>query len=155
MVLSILSKINIPLFTFDEYCRFWSKVRKTDTCWEWLADSVSDGYGRICLRQSKYLAHRVSYANSYGQPGELDVLHKCDNPKCVRPDHLFLGTDADNQQDKERKGRGNHLRGEDHPNHKLSDIDRQRIIEIKNKRELTHEQLARRYNVSLSLINKL
>lgn len=109
--------------------RFWSHVDKTEGCWNWTGAFSKTNvarrkhfYGAFCFRENKervwVMAHRYSYELAYGKivghvPGdegqELCVLHHCDNPKCVRPDHLFLGTDQDNHDDMVRKGR--HARG--------------------------------------------
>ncbi len=86
--------------------RFWSKVNKTDNCWNWLACKTKDGYGRIFIKDKVLLAHRVSWAIHDGQiPKGLQVLHRCDNPSCVNPAHLFLGTVSDNMRDSVAKGR--------------------------------------------------
>ena len=86
--------------------RFWSKVVDTGYCWEWQARKTVDGYGVFRLPKSTILSHRVAYQiiNGVIDP-TLQVLHKCDNPCCVCPDHLFTGTHADNMKDKQRKGR--------------------------------------------------
>lgn len=87
--------------------RFWAKVNKTDTCWLWTA-SLSGGYGRFGLggHGRNVYAHRLSWKLAYGEvPHGKDVLHNCDTPCCVRPSHLFLGTDVDNARDRMEKGR--------------------------------------------------
>jgi|SRR6266567_1315290 len=92
--------------------RFWAKVIKTPGCWKWAAKRYHRfGYGVLATPKSKWgrtqiEAHRVSWVLHFGQvPEGLSVLHRCDNPECTRPDHLFLGTTADNLADMRRKGR--------------------------------------------------
>jgi len=86
--------------------RFWEKVKKGDGCWEWTA-ATSRGYGTFNLgrRQGTRGAHVVAYELKVGPTEGGFVLHQCDNPACVRPDHLFLGTNADNMRDMSSKGR--------------------------------------------------
>ena len=86
--------------------RFWAKVNKTDGCWLWTACKLRSGYGQFCLNEKMLKAHRVSWEMAFGTiPPGLLVLHKCDVPACVRPDHLFLGTQQENMDDCKRKGR--------------------------------------------------
>jgi hypothetical protein len=97
--------------------RFWDKVqkRKPAECWEWTHSLNPSGYGQISVGKSPNKAHRVSWVLHRGPiPDGLCVLHKCDNRKCVNPDHLFLGTKADNTEDMMSKGRG---RGPDPKTH--------------------------------------
>jgi hypothetical protein len=88
--------------------KFWSKVDKTDVCWNWTASTNGNGYGQFKVSRTRknITAHRMSYVLHHGQiPDGLWVLHKCDNRKCVNPDHLFLGDAAANVHDMDAKGR--------------------------------------------------
>lgn len=107
----------------DASARFWSKVKKTDDCWEWGAARNRKGYGDFYLKGSMRKAHRVSWVMEHGEiEGGLMVCHHCDNPSCVRPDHLFLGTARDNEEDSRQKGRTVKLRGELHGNSKMTPL---------------------------------
>lgn len=98
--------------------RFWEKVNKTETCWLWTATHNGRGYGTILAAagEEKILAHRASRELHYGPiPEGLVVCHHCDVRRCVRPDHLFLGTYKDNTQDMVQKGKHySHFRGATH-----------------------------------------
>lgn len=90
---------------------FWSRVDMSvgpDACWPYTGKRDSDGYGQVRYAGRRPHASRVAYIFTHGAiPGELQVLHRCDNPPCCNPAHLFLGTNADNMTDKARKGRCN------------------------------------------------
>lgn len=118
--------------------RFWPNVEKTDSCWHWTGQSSGKlGYGRIAWARSFVLAHRVSWEIHHGPiPAGLFVCHRCDTPSCVRPDHLFLGTPADNTRDMLAKGRHHashapRLAGEAHPQARLTQAD---VAEIRRQR---------------------
>lgn len=88
---------------------FWSKIniKREDECWEWNCSAQKWGYGWLRIKGKNYLAHRLAYEFVHGEiPQGLHVLHKCDNPPCCNPNHLFLGTQADNVEDMKVKGRG-------------------------------------------------
>lgn len=89
--------------------RFWEKVRRTNGCWLWMGSTNSNGYGQITRGPRPHLAHRIAWELTHGSiPDGLCVLHDCpdgDNPRCVNPEHLFLGTQCDNIEDMVRKGR--------------------------------------------------
>ena len=87
--------------------RFWEKVDKSGDCWEWIASKTRDGYGMFrdrTLRKNMIKSHKWSWIYYFGGPGSLHVLHKCNNPGCVRPDHLYLGTHAQNMADIAKAG---------------------------------------------------
>lgn len=91
--------------------RFWSRVDKgsADECWLWTGGLVKKRYGNFQLPEQQWLAHRFAWTLVFGEiPDGLCVCHRCDNPPCVNPDHLFLGTHTDNMRDCIAKGRMAH-----------------------------------------------
>ena len=137
--------------------RFWKYVRKTDTCWLWTGGTTG-GYGSFSIgRHRKQPAHRFSWALHYGPiPDGLWVLHQCDNPPCVRPDHLFLGTVKDNARDMAQKGRGTHYarswpKGEANPRARLTE-DVVRIIRARALTGETQSSLGREFGVKWNTI---
>jgi len=96
--------------------RFWDKVQigNNNECWEWKAQLNEKRYGILWYNRKNTRAHRMSWMIHHGDvPMGMCVLHKCDNPSCVNPAHLFLGTNKDNSVDMMRKGRNNPPKGED------------------------------------------
>lgn len=127
-------------------------------CWEWMASKNAGGYGRIRAKNTMCLAHRISWEIFCGDiPRGLCVCHKCDNPSCVNPDHLFIGTRQDNMDDMLKKGRyvkGKTykgiecpIRGSLSPRSKLTEKD---VIEIRRRYKegnASYRSLAKEFGV--------
>lgn len=131
--------------------RFAIYTKCGPNCWEWIGQKDPDGYGRLHVDGSPALAHRVSYLLCYGSiPDGMDVLHKCDTPKCVNPEHLFLGTQADNVRDMHAKGRARKrgMKGAEHHQAKLTESD---VRAIRRSTELGRE-IAARYGLSTTQV---
>jgi hypothetical protein len=95
----------------DDLTAFFSKVAFTDDCWLWQG-TTNNGYGLFRVRGKTRLAHRVAFAIEHGYtPAGMVVMHRCDNPPCVNPDHLVLGTQRGNMQDAVAKGRSRNGNG--------------------------------------------
>lgn len=113
-----------PEYTPKDLERFWCKVDRSggpDACWNWTGSRIPKGYGNLKWDGKNRRAHRVAWTIAFGSiPIGLHVLHNCDNPSCVNPRHLFLGTNQDNVDDRERKGRNNPPRRQKHWKHKLT-----------------------------------
>lgn len=97
----------VPSVVFSEsyQTRFFSKVNKTEECWLWSGATLKKGYGHTYADGAYYLAHRISFVIAGGtlEPGDL-VLHRCDVPNCVRPDHLYKGNKSRNALDAYERG---------------------------------------------------
>lgn len=115
--------------------RFWSRVDKSGECWIWTGAKTAAGYGEIYLDGRMVYAHRLSSEMAEGPiPEGIFILHKCDRPDCVKPEHLFRGTHQANMDDMWAKGRGNpgrHPFGDEHPRAKVTD---DQVVEIRRRR---------------------
>lgn len=105
-------------------------IDKISSCWNWIGNSYN-GYGLFWNKGKQWKAHRFSYFYFIGTiPKGMNICHRCDNPACVNPEHLFLGTQKDNMQDMLKKGRGPVVSGEKHPR---AILDFNRVKEIKER----------------------
>jgi hypothetical protein len=146
------------IIPFEE--RFWSKVDKTPgqgpkgTCWTWTAATDRYGYGLTSVNRHPTVAHRVARELDQGPiPAGLCVLHKCDNPPCVNPKHLFIGTKKDNAQDAIAKGRWTQAHTK---NRKL--LTESQVRDIRQKYATgvtTFAALGKHFGVSSSTINHI
>ena len=142
----------VLIYDEETEARFWSKVDKGADCWEWQAARQKYGHGLFWHR--KHLkAHRVSYELANGPiPHGLCVLHQCDNPPCVNPDHLHLGTKADNNRERDERGRHVAFHGEGHPRAILTREQVEHIRSIPKNTKGFAAELALRYGVSKNYI---
>lgn len=147
----------------DPKTRFWDKVDKSSghgpagDCWFWTGNTKTGGYGKIRDGSRSLKAHRLSYEMHFGPipagPGYHGycVCHRCDEPRCVNPSHLFLGLNRDNQVDKAVKGRSADCRGEKNPLAKLSEED---VRAIRNDGR-TQQATADSYGISNSQVSRI
>lgn len=150
--------------------RFWPKVNKNGPspahvtvngpCWEWTASVEHSGHGRIQIpnatngRKGVVGAHRVSWFLHHGRWPDRCVLHRCDNPRCVNPDHLFEGTKADNVHDMHAKGRANPPRGEQCVRAKITESDVRKIREQAAAGK-PQTQIAREMGITYYVVNSV
>ncbi len=121
-------------------------------CLEFAGYKNSDGYGRIMRSGTSWAAHRLSYVLSSGPiPEGLVVMHECDNPACINPEHLKVGTIADNVHDMERKCRTRRRKGSAHQNAKLTEKD---VVLIRTTDESV-TNLAKRLGVTKTLVSRI
>lgn len=126
--------------------KFWKRVEKTDTCWLWRGPINSDGYGAVGMNFKTIRAHRAAWIYTNGSiPDGLWVLHRCDTPLCVRPDHLFLGTAKDNADDRDSKGHG--YSGSQHHLSKLDD-DKIRQIRKLHSEGISQRVIAKKFGIT-------
>ncbi len=133
--------------------RFMKKINKKD-CWEWMGCVSTGGYGQFVFNGKMQGAHRVSWQiHKDNIPNGLCVLHKCDNRKCVNPEHLFIGTHKENTNDMMKKDRGALKYGEKHPYAKLEEKDIKEIFNLSGL--LSQREIAKKFNVSQGLIQRI
>lgn len=128
----------------DPVATFWSRVQKSDGCWNWQGSFSPKGYGTIWVSGTHKRAHRYSYELHFGPFDQsLVVMHSCDNRACVNPAHLSLGTQAENIADMDRKQRRGAATGELHGMAKLTP---EQVIKIREDSRM-HSQIAADYGI--------
>jgi len=144
----------------------WNKVDKRgeDECWEWKGFKNHSGYGRTWINDKGYYAHRVIYSLVYPNTINLNaptsqnetgfLLHTCDNPSCCNPNHLWVGTHADNMADKAAKGRSPDFSGGKGPRCKLT-MEQARKARLLRKNGMTILQLMEKFNLSRASMKTL
>jgi hypothetical protein len=149
-----------PTHTLAE--RFWAKVNVAgdDECWEWQAGCTEDGYGKLRrtgMTAGLVRAHRLSWELHHGPvPVGMHVCHACDNPPCVNPGHLFLGTPLENMRDKRAKGRHTGEFAHGASSSHGAKLTAEQVREIRRLADtIAKDELGRRYGVSLRSIQRI
>jgi hypothetical protein len=135
--------------------RLMAKVEKSqgDGCWIWTGGKTSRGYGSISVNNVNFRVHRVAYELFVGKiPEGMVVMHTCDVPVCVRPDHLLIGTDADNVRDMDAKGRRGITKGESVFGAKLTEAKVLEIRKLYAAGGVSHRKLAEQFGVNTTAI---
>jgi hypothetical protein len=132
---------------------FWARVDKSGDCWPWKGHTDENGYGRVGYREKSNVgAHRVAFAlaNNGGDLPDAWVLHHCDNPPCVRPDHLFLGDALTNNRDRQDKGRTRGWAGRSGPDHHATKVTPTIAEQMRALRAdgFTQQTIADRFGIS-------
>lgn len=132
------------------------KIQEGNKCWLWTGKPKggNNNYGSFYIEGKAWLSHRASYHLFVGLIGDKHVLHKCDNPLCVRPSHLYLGSHSDNMRDMRNKHRWQPMRGSQHGMAKLTEYDVKRIKKLLSN-GVSGVTIATQFSVSKHMISKI
>lgn len=149
----------LPQLNAQQIIEFWGKIAITDNpdeCWVWTLSTKDSGHGRVRIDWIEYKPHRIAYFLHTGHdPKELRVCHHCDNPPCCNPKHLYAGTQKNNCEDRERRGRGNQPKGVNNAFAKLND---DKVRELRRKfanGEANKTQLAKEYGIACNTVKDI
>jgi hypothetical protein len=151
-------------FTDKNLGNFWGKVNKDgptmlhmeSACWSWMAHKNQKGYGHFRIVGAIFYAHRASWVINRGPIASgICVCHRCDNPSCVNPDHLFLGTTAENIHDRDAKKRGNQPVGEAHNSAKLNELQVGEIRSLYATGGISQRKLAAQFKVTQPVVGRI
>lgn len=138
--------VGTPEERFDHY----TEKGDGDSCWKWVGNKNSHGYGQMRSGKKMVSAHRFSYELHYGKiEDDSFVLHKCNNPDCVNPAHLYLGDHSQNMKDRLKSG--NYATGERHPNSKFSD----ETVNLIRMESGTNKYISQKYGVSITQVRNI
>lgn len=149
--------------------RFWSKVDTSGECWTWLGSRNAGDYGWFEYQNRMHLAHRIAWMLTHGELPGLFVCHTCDNPPCVRPDHLFLGDASANMSDMTRKGRHPYRTGDEHYTRQRPEVLRRgeahqnaiitdeivRAIRLGHERGISQQSLADHFGIHQTTVSRI
>jgi len=138
--------------------RFWSKVQKTDQCWLWTGAKTNGGYGKIRINGTNRPAPRVAWEFENGSlPIGYEICHHCDNPSCVRPDHLFAGTRKDNVQDMIQKGRRSSSAHGSGERHGMAKLTNDQVVEIRQRKANgeSAKELSEKFSINRSTVHDI
>jgi len=152
----LLRRVHLPMQDIRE--RFWSKVNKSgpNGCWVWTASVDSNGYGKIFYQGKLIRASRMVWFLMFDEWPEA-VLHRCDNPPCVNPAHLFKGTQSDNLSDMRQKGRHRYEAhsGVDNGRAKVTEEQVKQIRELCKRGDLTQREIGKLFGLSNQMVSRI
>lgn len=136
---------------------FWNRTKLESTdCLVWLGYCDKDGYGRITIDGKSFRCHRIAWELAYGIiPNSLLVLHKCDNPSCLNPEHLFLGTISDNNKDCVFKGRASGNSSQHTSGAYATKLTSIQVQEIRKIKEISQKQIAKKFHISQAHVSDI